>query len=167
MATSYGLERLECITTGLSNSSWCWSALWYLLGSLGVSSKVCESVCFTSNTGVLAWSSLDWSPGPCSCWDLSICQLFILCLAEAFPGVNWVLNIDITINVLKVKIIISNLTRETRCVCVFSLHTLRINVSILATSDAVSATCLLPEGTISSNIAKSETSILILVRITL
>jgi len=84
-------------------------------------------------------------------------------LAETFSGVNWVLNIDITINILQVKIIIPNLTRETRCVCVFSLDTLRINVSILATSDAVSSPGLLPEGTISSNIAKGETSIFILV----
>jgi len=83
-------------------------------------------------------------------------------LAETFSGVNWVFNIDITINILQVQIILPNLTRETRCVCVFSLHTLRINVSILATGDAVSSSCLLPEGTISSNVAKSETSIFIL-----
>jgi len=158
------LEGLQGISTGLVNSVGCWSAFRNLC-SLGISSKVRESVCFCSWPSLLSWSSLNWSSWASSLRNLGICQLFILCLTEPLPGVNWILNIVITINILKV-IIITNITWETGCVCVFSLNTIRVNVSILAAGDTVSSTGLLPEGTISSNISKSETSIIILVRVT-
>jgi hypothetical protein len=88
-------------------------------------------------------------------------------LAETFPWVNWVFNVDIAVNILKVQIILTNITGETRSVGVFPLDTFRVNVSILATGDTVCSTGLLPEGTVSSNISKSETAIIILVRVTL
>ena len=56
----------------------------------------------------------------------------------------------------------SSSTSQGKPVNVFFLHTLRINI-ILATGDAVSSPGFFPEGTVSSNVAKSETSILIFV----
>merc|ERR1712012_38331 len=151
-----------------SHSVGCWSPLW---NNCSVGSKVGKLVggWGLRLSWLLGWSSLDWSSGSGSNWDLFFSQLFRNSLSESLLWINWVINANVTIKTLEIVLtffLISS-ARQARCVSVLSLNSLWINVTILSTGDAVNSTGLLSEGTISSNITKCKASIIILVTISL
>merc|ERR1719270_1104067 len=151
-----------------SHSVGCWSPLW---NNCSVGSKVGKLVggWGLRLSWLLGWSSLDWSSGSGSNWDLFFSQLFRNSLSESLLWINWVINANVTIKTLKIVLtffLISS-ARQARCVGVLSLDSLWINVTILSTGDTVNSTGLFSEGTISSNITKGEASIIILVTVSL
>jgi hypothetical protein len=100
--------------------------------------------------------------------DLAVVQLLVLGLSEPLPGADCVLNAVLNVKVLQITLtVFTNFTGQSTGVSILPLHTIGVDVAILTPGDTVRTPRFFTEGTVGTNVAKSEAAVVVLVAVPL